>query len=143
MVILTSRDFLLNHITAMRQNVTVRREADRANLVLLETELDTLVKRHKTLSHIRIVVFAFLYASILSNFALPALTDIVKTFTLIANLVGVGILSIAALYLTWRLAQLWNRMTVIGAHVIAIYEKHNVDVYIERKGKVSRITKKR
>ena len=143
MVFLTSRDFLLNHIATIREKVTVRRVVDRENLVLLENELTALVKRHKTLSYVRIVVFAFLYASVVSNFALPAFTDIVKTFTLIANLVGVGILSLTALYLTWRLNQLWNRMTVIGAHVIAIYEKHNIDVYAERKGKVSRITKKR
>jgi hypothetical protein len=127
----------------MRSGVIIRRSVDQENVARLETELASLARRHKTLSWVRITVFVFLYASVLSNFALPALTDIVKTFTLVANLVGVGILSLAALYLTWRLAQLWNRMVVIGSNVIAIYEKHNVDVYEERKGKVSRITKKR
>jgi len=143
MIILTSREFLLNHIASMRERVIVPLAEDRDNLAQLEAELRSLAARHKTLSYIRVSVFVLLYASIASNFALPALSILVETFTLIASLVGAGILSLVALYLTWRLGQLLDRMMIIGSHVIAIYEKHSGAVYPARKGKVSRITKKR
>jgi hypothetical protein len=103
------------------------RVKDRARLSDLERELATLARRHKTLSWVRGVVFVLLYASILSNLALPALAPLVKTVTLLANLIGASILALIALYLTWRLGHLWNRMVVLGAHVIAIYEKHTAD----------------
>lgn len=142
MFILTSREFLLNHIESIRQLVTVRSDADTRRLAALEDELALLARRHKTLSSVRIVVFVFLYASVLSNFALPAVTQIVQTFTLVANLLGVGILSLAALYLTWRLGQLWNRMMVVGSNVITIYEKHNNGSKPLRAGKTARTSKK-
>ncbi len=134
-IFISSRDFLLDHLAAVRSSVTVKNKADAANLELLRQELETLAKRHARLSLLRNATFVLLYASLLSNLALPALDFVIRKFTLVANLLGAGILSLLALYLTWRLGQLWNRMAIVGSHSLAIYEKHNKSVYAVRKGR--------
>ena len=141
--ILTSRDFLLDHVAAVRASVAVKSKADRENLRVLEADLAALARRHTTLARLRVFVFVCLYATIVSNLALPVVSAIVEPFMLITNLLGLGIFSLTALYLTWRLGQLWDRMGVVGSHVLAIYEKHNRDVYDIRKEKAFAITKKR
>ncbi len=106
---LSSRDFLLQHIAAMRSRIVVKSKTDQANLAVLDAELQSLAKSHLRVARIRMVTFVFLYASVLSNFALPALTTIVEPFTLVANLVGVGILSLVALSLICPMRRISSR----------------------------------
>jgi len=136
---ISSPSFLRQYVASLSGGTVVRSKVDLGNLRVLEAELAELAKKHARLGRLRMATFVLLYASVLSNFALPALSAVVETFTLVANLVGVGILSVLALYLTWRLATLWNRMTVVGSHIIAIYEKHNKGSYGIRRGNLYRV----
>lgn len=127
MVFRSSRDFLIEHVAVVRATVVVKSAPDRRNITVLERELNAAAKRHKTLSIARIVCFALIYASVLAQ--LPLVGKVLGELSAITGFFGVGVFSLLALYLTYRISILWNEMVVVYGHTIAIYEKHNRSEY--------------
>jgi hypothetical protein len=123
----TGKKALFAHLDRVRSLVTLKSKNDKENAALLEAELIELSERHSTLSRFRLIVFILLYASVASTISIgfPVLTEIAKTIAYLGSIAGAGILSILALYLTWRMNMLWQHMLVTYSHVIVIYEKNN------------------
>jgi hypothetical protein len=127
------RDILLSHVERLKRVVTLKSKNDKQNAQLFEGELRQLARRHKLMAQVRVAVFVLLYASVLSTAAaqLPYLTYFTQKIAAIAGIVGVGILSLILLGLTFRMRQLWDRMVLVYTHVVAIYEKNNKGLYSE------------
>jgi hypothetical protein len=131
MLFTSSRKLMLEHLGRLKAVVRLQSANDRKNAARLETDLDKVVKRHALLSRIRIAIFVLLYASVVSTLVsgLPLLSDVLQSITAIGGLLGVGVLGLVALWLTWRLNRLWDHMVLLYAHLIAIYEKNNKGAY--------------
>lgn len=127
MLFKTGRKALAEHLASVRSAVVVKSKTDAQNSATLEMEISELGDWHSTLNRWRAFVFVLLYASVVSTLSsgLPILSEIVQTVAYIGGFVGVGLLSILALYLTWRINQVWQHMLILYGHLIAIYEKHN------------------
>jgi hypothetical protein len=125
------RNILLSHVERLKRVVTLKKSTDRQNAALFESELYDLARKHKYLSHLRIAVFILVYASVLSTIAvqLPVFGYVARTITAVAGLVGIGLLSLVLLLITFRMRQLWDRMILVYTHVVAIYEKNNTGLY--------------
>ena len=93
----SSKDILLDHLAQVERAVALKQKNDANNAKLLRVELEKFAKRHSALSRLRLIVFVLLYASILSAFSVPILSDVVQTLVTITGVVGVGILSLLAL----------------------------------------------
>lgn len=131
MLFTSSRGILLTHIERLKTVVTLRSKNDKKNAAFFERDLYKIAARHKTLSRLRGATFVLLYASVLSTALsdLPVLSDVATSITAIAGVVGVGVLGALALFLTWRMNRLWNRMLLLYGHIVAIYEKNNAGLY--------------
>jgi hypothetical protein len=120
---------LLDHLLHVKTVVALKNSVDRANAELLESELDRWGKRYTVLSRVRVVVFILLYASILSTISVPILSDVVQSLVTITGLVGVGVLSLLVLYVSYLMRETFNKMLVLYSHVVAMYEKNNKFTY--------------
>lgn len=131
MLITNSRSILLSHVDRLKRVVTLKNKNDKQNAQFFEAELSKLAKKHLVLSRLRILVFALIYASVVSAFVsgLPVLGDVAQTITLVGGIFGVGFLGLVALWITWRRNQFWDRMILLYGHIVAIYEKNNKGLY--------------
>ncbi len=131
MIFRSSRQVLLEHLAELRTKVQLKKKYDRENASALEVQLNKYATRHATLGRVRIFVFVLLYASLVSTLGSIShiLGEVINTITYIGSIVGVGILSLIALYITWRMSNIWNRMLIIHSHLVAIYEKNNKGTY--------------
>jgi hypothetical protein len=128
MVFQHPREFLAERLARAKANTNVTSEQDAQRIREITVSFQQRYTKHRTLSRIRIVVFILIYASVLSSFALPVLAEVADVVTIITNVIGVGVFTLVALYLTWRLGHLWNQLSVLGSELFAIYEKHQNQV---------------
>ena len=132
MLFKSSRDVLLEHVDQVKRLVKLK-TVDAKNASVLEQRLAKAATRHKFLGKLRIVSAILLYASVLSTFSshLPILSEVLQTIVEIAGILGVGVLSLSTLYLSYRMREIYNRMVIYYSHLIAIYEKNNKNIYTD------------
>lgn len=117
------------YLAELKENVELSNEYDAAKIETLEKRLNKILRKRMLLGNIRILLWFFIYASIISTvvYVNPVAREVISQVVLLTSIIGVSAFLFLLALTDFLRNKLDEEVILLSAHIIAVYNANDIE----------------